>query len=259
MRTDAERLALLHGTTEAPRPLRPLQAGPLELLLDGIDLRYVRIGSTELLRRVYTAVRDSDWRTVPAVVSGLSVDEHENGFRIEFDARHVDDPVDFAWHGTITGDEQGGSSTSSTDGPSGLFRTDASASASITLGARRPGPGSLHALLTDGWKECSPISWDSSRTRTAPSTRSSQRSTSSRSCPRRRHGRLRLRGRPLGDGGSPELDRRQLQDVLDAARTRSTDAPRRGRNPSTARRHDSRRRVPGHTPRGVRPAVDRWT
>ena len=77
------------------------------MLLDGIDLRYLRIGSTELVRRVYTAVRDADWDTVPPVISGLEVDERAGTFRVEFAARHVSSDIDFSWLGTITGESTG--------------------------------------------------------------------------------------------------------------------------------------------------------
>ena len=77
------------------------------MLLDGIDLRYLRIGGTELVRRVYAAVRDVDWDTVPGVVSGLEIEESDDGFRVEFDVRHARREVDFAWHGTIIGTDTG--------------------------------------------------------------------------------------------------------------------------------------------------------
>jgi hypothetical protein len=103
----SERLRLLHGTDEPLQQLRPLLAGPVSLFLDGIDLRYLRIGGTELVRRVYTAVRDVDWDTVPGAVSGFELSERDGGFRAEFDVRHARGEVDFAWHGTIVGDETG--------------------------------------------------------------------------------------------------------------------------------------------------------
>lgn len=102
-----DRLRLLHGTDAPLADMRVLRAGPVTLLLDGIDLRYLRIGGTELVRRVYTAVRDVDWDTVPCAVTGPTVDEDDGGFRVEFDARHARREIDFAWHGTITGDAGG--------------------------------------------------------------------------------------------------------------------------------------------------------
>jgi hypothetical protein len=103
----SERLRLLHGTGEPFQELRQLRAGPVSLCLDGIDLRYLRIGGTELVRRVYTAVRDVDWDTVPGVVSGFELEAQADGFRAEFDVRHARGEIDFAWHGTIAGDGTG--------------------------------------------------------------------------------------------------------------------------------------------------------
>jgi len=52
-----DRLRLLHGS-DAPIPEpRSLRAGPVTMLLDGVDLRYIRVGRTEIVRRVYAAVR----------------------------------------------------------------------------------------------------------------------------------------------------------------------------------------------------------
>jgi hypothetical protein len=87
--------------------MRVLRAGPVTALLDGIDLRYLRIGSTEILRRIYAAVRDLDWDTPPAAVSNLRIEEGDSAFRVEFDARHTWRGGNFSWHGTITGDENG--------------------------------------------------------------------------------------------------------------------------------------------------------
>jgi D-apionolactonase len=102
-----DRLWLLHGT-DAPLPqMRTLRAGPVSLLLDGIDLRYLRIGGTELVRRVYAAVRDVDWDTVSGAVSGLELEEGDDGFRLEFDVHHARREIDFTWHGTIAGDANG--------------------------------------------------------------------------------------------------------------------------------------------------------
>ena len=96
-----ERLRLLHGTDAPLANMRLLHAGPATLLLDGVDLRYLRLGSIELVRRVYAAVRDRDWDTVPGAVSGVEVTDSDDGFRVEFDVRHARREVDFSWHGTI--------------------------------------------------------------------------------------------------------------------------------------------------------------
>ena len=107
MTTTPTDLRLLHGVDTPPASMPALRAGPVSLLLDGRDLRYVRIGGTELLRRVYVAVRDVDWATVPGQVSRVQVDEGPEGFTVEFDCRHSGPTIDLSWHGTIVGDASG--------------------------------------------------------------------------------------------------------------------------------------------------------
>src|SRR4029453_4676204 len=99
--------ALLHGTTEAPPAMPVLRAGPVTVLLDGVDLRYMRIGRTELVRRVYAAVRDRNWNTVPGTVSGLDVDARDDSFDVRFRVRHTSHDVDFSWDGAVSGDSSG--------------------------------------------------------------------------------------------------------------------------------------------------------
>ncbi|MFN0156058.1 MAG: hypothetical protein ACKVUT_16925 [Gaiella sp.] len=107
MTTDPARLRLLHGTDAPLAEMRTLRAGPVTLLLDGVDLRYLRIGGIELVRRVYAAVRDQDWDTVPGVISDLEINESDGGFRVSFTSKHARREVNLSWRGTITGDASG--------------------------------------------------------------------------------------------------------------------------------------------------------
>ena len=79
---------------------------------------------------------------MPGAVSNFQLEERDAGFRAEFDVRHARDEIDFAWHGTIAGDESGRIEFDfdgrATRPPS---PTTGSASASITRGARPPAPG----------------------------------------------------------------------------------------------------------------------
>ncbi len=107
MRGDSDRLRLLHGTDTSLTEMRLLRAGPVALLLDGIDLRYLRIGEREIVRRVYVAVRDIDWNTVPGIVSDLAIEEKPDSFHVEFEVRHTQGEIDFSWQGVISGDAMG--------------------------------------------------------------------------------------------------------------------------------------------------------
>jgi hypothetical protein len=107
MTISPDRLRLLHGT-DAPFPeLRLLHAGPARALLDGIDLRYVGIGRTELVRRIYVAVRDRNWNTIPGEVSGLEVEAGDDSFDVRFSVRHRAEGIAFSWNGTISGSANG--------------------------------------------------------------------------------------------------------------------------------------------------------
>ena len=63
----------LIGGQESWNPPRRIAAGGFELRLAGIDLREVRWGSTDLLNRVYVAVRDRNWDTIPTQASTVRV------------------------------------------------------------------------------------------------------------------------------------------------------------------------------------------
>lgn len=76
-------------------------------LLDGIDLRYVRIGRVELVRRVYAAVRDGSWNTVPGAVSDVEVTVGDDAFDVRFQVRHQAQDIDFTWAGAIQGERSG--------------------------------------------------------------------------------------------------------------------------------------------------------
>jgi D-apionolactonase len=98
---------LYYGRDE-PLPERVnLRAGPLALRWEQGDLRAICHGETEVLRRVYVAIRDRNWGTVPNVLSNVRLDAGSDSFRITFDVENREDDIDFAWQGTITGAADG--------------------------------------------------------------------------------------------------------------------------------------------------------
>ncbi|HZQ06487.1 MAG TPA: hypothetical protein VFD70_07890 [Anaerolineae bacterium] len=93
-----------------PEPLaaqRTLCAGELTLALEGGDLRYLRWGEHEILRRVYVAVRDHNWGTIPPSFSDWQLDVQHDSFHVTFNAVHQQDTIDFFWRGDIRGDANG--------------------------------------------------------------------------------------------------------------------------------------------------------
>jgi hypothetical protein len=98
---------LYYGKDEALPERVPLHAGPLTLFYEDGDLRTVKWGDREVLRRVYVAIRDRNWGTVAPVISNVEMDVHADHFSITFDVANQEGDVDFAWRGTITGSSEG--------------------------------------------------------------------------------------------------------------------------------------------------------
>lgn len=84
-----------------------LRAGPLEMLFEMGNLRYVKWGETELLRMIYAAVRDHNWGTVTPQISHEQINISEKSFAIAYDCTYLKDDIHFFAHYTISGDEAG--------------------------------------------------------------------------------------------------------------------------------------------------------
>jgi hypothetical protein len=114
--SEAEAFELLRRGSTVQRPLRDLRAGNITAALDGIDLRYLRVGRVEIARRIYVGVRDLEWGTIPPTVEALDIAEDEDGFRVSLLAHHVDaSGIDFLWHGHVQA-TPGGEVTYTMDG-----------------------------------------------------------------------------------------------------------------------------------------------
>jgi D-apionolactonase len=99
--------AILDGSGEPPPEQIEMRAGPLSLIYESGDLRYIRLGEREILRRVYVAVRDQNWGTIPARLTQVAITQGEHTFAISYHAEHQHGPLDFAWDGMITGAADG--------------------------------------------------------------------------------------------------------------------------------------------------------
>ncbi len=84
-----------------------LHAGPLTLLYEPGNIRYIRLGNREILRRIYMALRDRNWDTIPAVFSNVKMDIAHDTFQITFDVANQQNEIDFAWKGAIHGQADG--------------------------------------------------------------------------------------------------------------------------------------------------------
>jgi hypothetical protein len=98
---------LYYGKDEPLPEHTDLRAGPLSLVFEGGGLRSIRLGDREVLRRIYVAVRDQHWGTVPAVLSNVRIEAGSDAFRVAFESSHKQGEIDFSWEGVIEGNPRG--------------------------------------------------------------------------------------------------------------------------------------------------------
>ena len=98
---------LYYGKDEPLPEQTQLRAGPLSMVFEAGDLRYIRFGDDEILRRIYVAVRDHNWDTILPQLSSVQIEQESDTFRITYDVENKAADVDFFWRGTIAGDANG--------------------------------------------------------------------------------------------------------------------------------------------------------
>ena len=120
----ADRAVALFGTTQ-PVPERiELQAGPVSATLENGALRWVCLGSVEVLRGIAFLVRDRNWGTPAPQISDLSVDQTERGFRVTFKALCRTGDDDLPWSAEIVGEASGTLRFTGTARPAADFVTN---------------------------------------------------------------------------------------------------------------------------------------
>jgi hypothetical protein len=82
-----------------------LKAGQLELTYENGIIRWIKIGNTEILRMIYSAVRDRNWGTIEPKIEEeiLNIDEHS--FDICLKVNYDADPIHFSADYRISGAE----------------------------------------------------------------------------------------------------------------------------------------------------------
>lgn len=85
-----------------------LQAGSFRMLYEDGFLRYLESGESEILRRIYFALRDENWATIALVISNEQIQSDDRSFEIAYDADNVEHGGKiFHWHVRITGTSDG--------------------------------------------------------------------------------------------------------------------------------------------------------
>ncbi len=84
--TKISRAIKLFGTDEPVGRQRVLTSGKLSVVLDNGGLRYIRYGSSEVLRAIAFLVRDKNWGTYGSAISNLNVKRSKSGFTVKYHA-----------------------------------------------------------------------------------------------------------------------------------------------------------------------------
>ncbi len=85
-----------------------LVAGPVRLKLADGELRYLTVGTTEIIRRVFFAVRTRDWDTVTPRFDSVDIVKRKDSFSVRLKAtcKGLGD-VNYSWSGEIEGKPSG--------------------------------------------------------------------------------------------------------------------------------------------------------
>lgn len=99
--------SIYYGSVPTPPEQLSLRAGPLKLIFENGDLRNIRLGSVEVINRIYVAIRDKNWDTILPKLDNLNIDQQADCFEITFDVKHQKSDIDFRWQGHISGKTTG--------------------------------------------------------------------------------------------------------------------------------------------------------
>lgn len=84
-----------------------LAAGPIRLKFQDGELRYLRVGGREIVRRIYFAVRDMIYDTIVPQFTALNIKRDRDSFTIYLEAVCKNAEVDYRWTGEIIGTADG--------------------------------------------------------------------------------------------------------------------------------------------------------
>ncbi len=84
-----------------------LQAGALSCTVEGADVRDLRIGTQRVLTRLYIAVRDESWNTVPFSCQQDILEKGNERFKVESSCLVDQPPINAEWTVTVAGSASG--------------------------------------------------------------------------------------------------------------------------------------------------------
>ena len=82
-----------------------LKAGQLSLIYENGSIRWIRLGDLEILRMIYSAVRDRNWGTIEPIILEEDIRIMKSSFEISLKVEYKSDPIHFVANYLISGSE----------------------------------------------------------------------------------------------------------------------------------------------------------
>jgi hypothetical protein len=92
-----------HGNHDENGRYSVLKAGCLSMVYENGSLRYISIGNREIIRMIYSSLRDKEWLTIKPIISEEEFDLHPDSFRIRYCCQYKSREIDFSALCTIEG------------------------------------------------------------------------------------------------------------------------------------------------------------
>lgn len=86
---------MVHNKKINNKDLVRLRAGKLTAIYDNGSLRYISAGPYEVIRMIYSAVRDKEWLTPEPEICDEKFEINSNSFRINYKCRYKQEDIDF--------------------------------------------------------------------------------------------------------------------------------------------------------------------
>jgi hypothetical protein len=98
---------IYYGSPAKPPEATPLNAGPLSLIYQDGFLRSIKYGGVEIIKRVYFALRDQFWNTIPGAIDSLKINSSDDNFSITFTSQYSSGDILLSCESEINGTSEG--------------------------------------------------------------------------------------------------------------------------------------------------------
>jgi len=102
--TPEQRIKAYGSPEELPKQTI-LKAGQLEMTYWNGSIRWIKIGNTEILRMIYSAVRDRNWGTIEPKIEEETVEIRDDSFNIRLKVSYIAEPIHFTANYLISGEK----------------------------------------------------------------------------------------------------------------------------------------------------------